>query len=152
MRNLESWPTSRLLFTAARLVELKWNKELQTLGLRLGSVIALEAVSANGPITQSELARVIRVRGQTIGPLLARLESLGYVTRRHSALDRRVHVVSLTPSGSSVLDNVRKLECLVLAEVSGDSEGFRQELKSIVRNLDSEEVSDTRSESYRSPL
>ncbi|WGM22871.1 MarR family transcriptional regulator (plasmid) [Paenarthrobacter sp. OM7] len=134
MPELEHWPTSRLLSTAARLVEQGWNEQLRSLDLTYPAVIALEALAATGPITQTRLAHVIRVQGQTIGPTLHKLESQGYISRRHAPGDRRSQYVSITDEGKDLLERARSLERIMLANFSIDPSELRDPLENIVHN------------------
>jgi DNA-binding MarR family transcriptional regulator len=53
-------------------------------------------------ITVSELAKLTRVRKQTMAQAVAQLERTGYVERRPNPLDRRSRLVCLTERGMSV--------------------------------------------------
>jgi MarR family transcriptional regulator, organic hydroperoxide resistance regulator len=88
MPDLNNWPTPRLLSTAARLVEHAWDENLAGAGLTHAGFIALEVLDAQGPMTQARLAGAIRVRAQTIGKTLARLEAHGHVTRVPGVADK----------------------------------------------------------------
>ena len=96
---MDRWPTGRLLSTAARLVEHSWNEKLGAIGLTHAGVIAMEVLSANGPMTQAQLAQLVRVQAQTMGKTLSRLEAHGHISRQRSTSDRRSQVVSLTDQG-----------------------------------------------------
>ncbi|MDQ0030918.1 MarR family winged helix-turn-helix transcriptional regulator [Arthrobacter bambusae] len=135
MPDIERWPTGRLLSTAARLVEHAWDENLRAIGLTHAGVIALEVLSATGPITQTTLAQIVRVQAQTMGQTLTRLEAHGHVSRRRSSEDRRIYVVSLTDAGREALERAVESEQQVLAQVSIDTSMFRQELKIVVREL-----------------
>ena len=132
---MERWPTTRLLSTAARLVEISWNEKLKNIGLTHAGVIAMEVLAAKGPITQAALAEVARVKAQTMGTTLSRLELHGHVSRQRSDSDRRSHVVTLTDAGSSALAEAVRLEQDVLALVEVDTARLRDELKIVVRGL-----------------
>ncbi|WP_369745656.1 MarR family winged helix-turn-helix transcriptional regulator [Paenarthrobacter sp. AMU7] len=132
MPDVKHWPTSRLLSTAARLIEQGWNEKLRSLGLTYPAVIALDAVAATGPITQTALAEVIHVRGQTLGPTLHRLESQGYINRLHAPGDRRSQYVSITDAGNGMLREAHALERAVLEDFDVDPGGLWEELESIV--------------------
>jgi len=118
MPDMESWPTVRLLSTAARLVERAWNEKLQPIRLTHAGVIVLDVVSVMGPITQAGLARIARVRAQTMGASLARLEHHGYVVHASNPSDHRDHLVSITTTGAAVLEKAHELEHSVLANVA----------------------------------
>ncbi|YCK79750.1 MarR family transcriptional regulator (plasmid) [Arthrobacter sp. D3-18] len=132
MPDVKRWPTSRLLYTAARLVEQGLNRKLRNLGLTYAAVIALDAVAATGPITQAGLAHVIHVRAQTLGPTLLKLESRGYINRRPG--NRNSHYVSITDTGKQLLHEAHALELEVLADFDVDPDGLRDELENIVLN------------------
>ncbi|MDQ0075603.1 MarR family winged helix-turn-helix transcriptional regulator [Arthrobacter oryzae] len=135
MPDIRLWPTGRLLSTAARLVEHAWNEKLDDIGLTHAGVIALDVLAANGPMTQSSLAQIVRVQAQTIGKTLMRLEAHGYVYRQRSQSDRRSQVVSITVSGTSAREAARDLERSVLATAEVDTDMLRTELQAIVRGL-----------------
>ncbi|MEE2521526.1 MarR family transcriptional regulator [Pseudarthrobacter sp. J75] len=132
---MERWPTGRLLSTAARLVEHSWNEKLGAIGLTHAGVIAIEVLAANGPMTQAQLAQLVRVQAQTMGKTLSRLESHGHIARVRSSTDRRSHVVSLTDQGREAVAAAVDMERTVLAAASIDPDVLRQELKSVVREL-----------------
>ncbi|ABM09521.1 DNA-binding MarR family transcriptional regulator [Pseudarthrobacter sp. PvP004] len=135
MPDMERWPTTRLLSTAARLVEISWNEKLKSIGLTHAGVIAMQVLAAKGAITQAALAEVARVKAQTMGTTLARLELHGHVTRQRSDSDRRSHVVTLTDAGIAALAEAVKLEQDVLSPVAVDTARLREELRIVVRGL-----------------
>ncbi|MFK0039386.1 MarR family winged helix-turn-helix transcriptional regulator [Paenarthrobacter sp. NPDC090517] len=134
MPDMELWPTSRLLSTAARLVELAWNDKLRPLGLTYPAVLTLDAVASAGPITPADLAKSVRVQAQTMGPLLTRLESRGFIRREPNRFDRRSQLISITDLGLTLLEQSHRQENNVLAAINLDSEDLREELLAIVRH------------------
>lgn len=121
--------------TAARLVEHSWNEKLGAIGLTHAGVIAIEVLAANGPMTQAQLAQLVRVQAQTMGKTLSRLESHGHIARVRSSTDRRSQVVSLTDQGREAVAAAVDMERTVLAAASIDPDILRQELQSVVREL-----------------
>lgn len=134
MPDMELWPTSRLLSTAARLVELAWNDKLRPLGLTYPAVLTLDAVATAGPITPGDLAKSVRVQAQTMGPLLSRLEARGFIRREPNRFDRRSQLISITDLGMTLLEQSHRQENNVLAAINLDSEDLREELLAIVRH------------------
>lgn len=132
---MDRWPTGRLLSTAARLVEHSWNEKLGAIGLTHAGVIAMEVLSANGPMTQAQLAHLVRVQAQTMGKTLSRLEAHGHISRQRSDSDRRSQVVSLTDRGREAVGEAADMERSVLSATSIDPDVLRQELQSVVRVL-----------------
>ena len=135
MPDMEHWPTGRLLSTAARLVEHAWNERLVRIGVTHAGVIALGVLDSQGPMTQAHLAQIVRVQAQTMGKTLARLESHGHVVRVRNDLDRRSHMVSITPLGVEALREAQGIERTL---IDGDvlmSEELRGQLRSLIREL-----------------
>ncbi|MGO4145588.1 MarR family winged helix-turn-helix transcriptional regulator [Paenarthrobacter sp. YAF11_1] len=131
---MDRWPTSRLLSTAARLVELAWNDKLRPLGLTYPAVLTLETVATSGPIAPGKLAQSVRVQAQTMGPLLTRLESRGFIHRQPNRFDRRGQLISITDLGLALLEQSHDLESTVLSAIMTDSGNLREELLAIVRH------------------
>ena len=99
----------RLLATAARLIQRRQDESLAPLGLTRAAVIALEAVAPR-PLNQEQLAAKVHVQSQTLGRVLARLESQGLVTRTRNETDRRQLQVELTEAGKDALAAAREAE------------------------------------------
>lgn len=133
MPDMDSWPTGRLLSTAARLVEHSWNEKLAGASLTHAGVIALDVLSAaEEPMSQAMIAQKVRVQNQTMGKTLARLEAWGYIRRQPSPSDRRSQVVSITDVGARVINEAREVDRTVLTRVSVDGDKLRKELQTIV--------------------
>lgn len=105
----DQWGPHQLLSMAARLVQRRQDQALAELGLTHAAVIALQGL-LGGPLNQEQLAADIKVRSQSIGRVLSRLEGAGLVARASSSLDRRHNNVSITDAGRSALEAARKAE------------------------------------------
>lgn len=92
------WPTGRLLSTAARMVEQRWNEVLAGHGLTHAGFGVVAHLMA-GPLSQHQVAGLTRVEDQTMSRTLDTLERQGHVSRAQDAVDRRRRVVSLTAQG-----------------------------------------------------
>jgi MarR family transcriptional regulator, organic hydroperoxide resistance regulator len=99
------WPTGRLLSTAARLVENRWNEGLATFGLTHAGFGVIAHLMA-GPLSQHQIAGLTMVEDQTISRTLDRLERQGHIERARDATDRRRRVVSVTTSGRRAFTEV----------------------------------------------
>lgn len=101
------WATGRLLSTAARLVEHRWNEGLLTHGLTHAgfNVIAHLLV---GPLSQHEIAGLTKVEDQTISRTLDRLERQGHIAREQDSADRRRRIVTVTGSGREAFTTVAR--------------------------------------------
>ena len=130
----------RLLVTAARLIQRRQDESLAPLGLTRAAVIALEAVAPR-PLNQEQLAAKVHVQSQTLGRVLARLESQGLVTRTRNEADRRQLQVELTEAGKGALDAAREAENHAFPAAI-DVEGWgilQQQLARFVESLQSPE-------------
>ncbi|WP_284975791.1 MarR family transcriptional regulator [Arthrobacter sp. efr-133-TYG-104] len=132
MPDAQQWGTARLLSTAARLVEQRWEEELRALGLTFPAVVALDALVAAGPVTQDELATIMRAQPQTLGPLLLRLELRGCINRRRRRTSRHNQTVSITATGTALLQEAHALERGILEGVTQDVDALRDELRAII--------------------
>lgn len=136
MPDMNSWPTGRLLSTAARLVEHSWNEKLAHAGLTHAGVIALDVLSrAEEPMSQAKIAQRVRVQNQTMGKTLTRLEAWAYIRRQPSPSDRRRQVVSITDLGARVISEAREVDRTVLTHSAADGGNLRKELQAIVHLL-----------------
>ncbi|MHA7145488.1 MarR family winged helix-turn-helix transcriptional regulator [Arthrobacter sp. TmT3-37] len=135
MPDLDQWPTGRLLTTAARLVEHAWNERLVDIGVTHAGVIALGVLANQGAMTQASLAQIVRVQAQTMGKTLSRLESRGHVSRVRNDLDRRSHLVSISPDGRKVLDAADDIERTLVAGGGLVSDELRNHLQTVIRQL-----------------
>ena len=76
---------------------------------------ALATIDRHGPLTPSELAARERVQRPTATRLVARLEELGVVQRAADPLDRRSSLLSVTPEGHALMEELRGRKTAYLA-------------------------------------
>ena len=76
---------------------------------------ALATLDRHGPLTPSELASRERVQRPTATRLVARLEELGVLQRAADPLDRRSSLLSVTPEGHALLEELRGRKTAYLA-------------------------------------
>lgn len=98
--DVSSWPTGRLLSTAARLVEGAWGERLARRGLTHAGLMALHEIHAASSLPVRELATRCQVTPQTMTRTVDRLERDGLVSRRRGQRDRRRVEVTLTSTGA----------------------------------------------------
>ena len=84
-------------------------------GLSPTLTAALATVDRHGPLTPSELAARERVRRPTATRLVARLEALGVLQRAVDPQDRRSSLLSVTPEGRALLEELRQRKTAYLA-------------------------------------
>ena len=75
---------------------------LKKLGVTYPQYLVLVVLWEHGPQGVGDLASLLRMDFGTLSPMLKRLESNGFVTRRRQATDERRVLVDLTPKGGSL--------------------------------------------------
>ncbi len=81
-------------------------QETEASGLTPIQYAALQALRMAPGIDQRSLARSIGLDASTIGGVVERLEARGLLLRRGTPEDRRVRLLTLTPDGEALLDEV----------------------------------------------
>jgi DNA-binding MarR family transcriptional regulator len=77
---------------------------------------ALATIARHGPLTPSELATRERIQRPTATRVLARLEETGLVLRAPDPADRRSSLVSVSPAGAALLEELRTRKDAFLSE------------------------------------
>ncbi|MBY5840585.1 MarR family transcriptional regulator [Rhizobium leguminosarum] len=77
---------------------------LDQLGLTYTQYIVIVALSEEDDQTVGALGEKMFLESNTLTPILKKLESVGYITRRRDPADERQVRVSLTPAGRALLD------------------------------------------------
>jgi DNA-binding MarR family transcriptional regulator len=91
---------------------------------------ALATLERHGPMTPSELAARERIQRPTATRVLTRLEEAGLATRTPDPHDRRSSLVTATPAGIELLDELRTRKTAFLAHrLEGLDAGDRDTLE-----------------------
>jgi MarR family transcriptional regulator for hemolysin len=99
---------SAALHNTARGWRLAVDRRLKDLGMSQASWVTIAmAAKAKAPMPQIELANRVGVEGATMVAMLDRLAKAGLIVRVPSVTDRRVKLVTLTPTGAKLYDKVR---------------------------------------------
>jgi DNA-binding MarR family transcriptional regulator len=105
----------------------------EMLGMRLKEFLVLSYLCDHQGTTQQELGEAMLLDPNTVVLLLNELESRGYSIRRRDAVDRRRHVVEITPAGSRALERAEKAREVIEEEVLGElSPADRRTLRRIL--------------------
>lgn len=89
---------------------------LAPLGIEPRHIGCLTALTATGPIPQSQLARILGVSGASVVQMVDDMERRGLVERRRPDSDRRSHLLHLLPAAEEVAREARALGGSVLDE------------------------------------
>ena len=88
------------LSIAARGVVAVYRPLLEPMGLTHPQYLVMVSLWQHGPLTVSQLGRLLMLDSGTVSPLLKRLEGMGHVRRSRSGSDERQVVVALTEQGT----------------------------------------------------
>ena len=120
----------------ARALVAREEPVLQAHGISMWGYIVLTALAEQPVRTQAALAQAINADKSRVIGVLDDLQQRGLIKRQPDAADRRVHLLSLTPSGDqlrrSVEAAIRASEEDALVTLSADDrEAFLRSLKSL---------------------
>jgi DNA-binding MarR family transcriptional regulator len=87
-----------------------YTKELNRLyHLTVPQLGCLLALYENGPLSPSEIAKIIMVQSSTMSGIIDRLDLKGLVERSQSNIDRRIILISLTNGGEKLAQKAPSL-------------------------------------------
>lgn len=95
-----------MLNDISRLMRTRFDSQARKWGLNRSQWRVLVYLARSEGINQSGLAETIEVDRMTIGRMLDRLESAGWIERRPDVTDRRVHRLYLTRKARPLLDKM----------------------------------------------
>jgi MarR family transcriptional regulator, transcriptional regulator for hemolysin len=98
-----------LINRSARLFTRWGEGRFRALGLATAQIPVLAILKNLGPMTQTEMARLIQIEQPTMAQLLTRMERDGLIQRTPDPKDKRSSLVSLTPSARKVIPLARKI-------------------------------------------
>ena len=92
------------LYACSREVIKRYRPHLDALGLTYTQYIALMVIWAEGTVSVRDLGKRRYLDSGTLTPVLKTLEKMGVITRRRSAEDERVLLVTITEAGLALRD------------------------------------------------
>ena len=87
------------LYAASKEIVRRYKPLLDPLDLTYTQYITMMALWDHQSLSVSELGQCLYLNSATLTPVLKRLESKGYISRRRSTEDERSVIVSITPAG-----------------------------------------------------
>jgi DNA-binding MarR family transcriptional regulator len=84
-------------------------RTLADVGIRPAQYSVLIVIGANAGLSQADVAQTLGIERARLVRLLDRLERRGLTQRLPSRVDRRSHVLKLTPAGQRVLKRAKAL-------------------------------------------
>jgi MarR family transcriptional regulator for hemolysin len=92
----------------ARLIRTRADARARAHGMTRAQWMILVRLEQQPGMSQNELAALIEVEPITVGRLVDRLESRGFVERRPDASDRRIWRLHLTQAATPMLEEIAK--------------------------------------------
>ncbi len=96
-----------ILNDVARMMRSIFDRRVKALGLTRSQWWVLNHLFRNNGATQSELADILEIEKATLGRLLDRMETKGWIRREEHATDRRAKCVFLTDEVEPVVKTMR---------------------------------------------
>lgn len=122
------------LYAASRAVTSRYRPALSDLGLTYPQYLVLLVLWDEGACTVRELADRLHLDHGTLTPLLRRMESHGFITRRRDHADERFVQVGLTERGDALRSHASKIHCDMKEAIGLDEAGFAA-LQATLRKL-----------------
>jgi DNA-binding MarR family transcriptional regulator len=97
------------LYTASRAMTGRYRGLLDDLNLTYPQYLVMLVLWEEGTITVNQLGRRLLLDSGTLSPLLKRLESAGFVTRRRRVEDERSVEIGLTEAGVRLRDTAESV-------------------------------------------
>ncbi len=97
------------LYAAARNVTSLYTPYLKPLGLTYTQYIVFLVLWEKDGVPVSEIGEKLMLDNGTLSPLLKKMEQAGYVTRRRSAEDDRVVLITLTEKGMVLQEEAKDI-------------------------------------------
>ena len=110
------------LYACSREVIKRYRPHLDALGLTYTQYIALMVIWAEGTVSVRDLGKRLYLDSGTLTPVLKTLEKMGVITRRRSAEDERVLLVTITEAGLALRDKAIDVPKAVTGCVNLDAE------------------------------
>ncbi len=143
-----------ILHDVARLLRATYDRRMKALGLTRSQWWVLTHLYRNDGVTQTELADILEIEKPTLGRLLDRLESNGWIRREEHSDDRRAKRVFLTeevdPAMKAMREAAAELRRDALAGLTREQQTlFVDTLLAIKSNLGGSENGSARNGSTR---
>jgi len=129
-----------ILHDVARLLRTTYDRRVRDLGLTRSQWWVLTHLFRKDGITQSELAEILELEKPSLGRLLDRLESKGWVRRMEDPEDRRAKRIFLTDAAQTPMRIMRDIAAGVREDAlsglsTADQDRFVDALLTIKSNL-----------------
>jgi MarR family transcriptional regulator, temperature-dependent positive regulator of motility len=108
-RSAEHRSPLHLLHKASQLADEIFETATEGLDITPRQFMVLATIERQAGVSQTALGEITGTDRSTMADIVRRLDTKGYVRRRRQRKDARTYSVTLTPSGRTVLDQVRPI-------------------------------------------
>jgi DNA-binding MarR family transcriptional regulator len=122
------------LYAASRAVISCYRPQLDAIGITYPQYLVMLVLWEREEATVTSIGSALQLETGTLSPLLKRLETAGFVSRRRQEADERSVLVSLTPAGRALRDRVPEIQRRV-GEATGMSYDEIAELRATLHAL-----------------
>ena len=123
------------LSVAARGIVGVYRPVLEPLGVTHPQYLVMLALWEHGEVSVKELSALLQLEPATVSPLVKRLETIGYVSRRRSPSDERLLLVTTTERGQALRAQAEQVPLEVVRRLGielDELEGLNKVLRRVI--------------------
>jgi DNA-binding MarR family transcriptional regulator len=124
-----------LLSTASRAYLFFLFHEIEKYGIHGGQFQFLRSLYNKDSISQEELANMYHNHQSTIARALRKLEDAGMVARNVDENNRRKNIITITPKGRDIVDNIRLMDEKWENNIKSLNTDEKDKLKELLKKL-----------------
>ncbi|MDO4420595.1 MAG: MarR family transcriptional regulator [Eubacteriales bacterium] len=113
------------LYACSKELVSQYTPYLKKLGLTYTQYIVMMVMWESVSISSRDLAAKVHLDYGTLTPVLKKLESTGYITRKRDPEDERLLILDLTDKGEAVKDEALKIPPCIASCVGLNEEEFK---------------------------
>ncbi|MBR2598550.1 MAG: MarR family transcriptional regulator [Clostridiales bacterium] len=113
------------LYACSKELVSQYTPYLKKLGLTYTQYIVMMVMWESVSISSRDLAAKVHLDYGTLTPVLKKLESTGYITRKRDPEDERLLILGLTDKGEAVKDEALKIPPCIASCVGLNEEEFK---------------------------
>lgn len=124
------------LYASARKIVAAYHPFLKSIGLTYPQYVTMMVLWEYKEITMYDLGQKLYLDSGTLTPVLKKLESQGYITRRRHPENERLVLITITPKGEVLRHNAESIPCQMSRRINRKGNLFTEdELKNLKENL-----------------
>ncbi|SDY29977.1 MarR family protein [Ruminococcaceae bacterium YAD3003] len=113
------------LYACSKEIVSQYTPYLKKLGLTYTQYIVMMVMWEDVSVSSRDLAAKVHLDYGTLTPVLKKLESIGYITRKRDPEDERLLILELTDKGEAIKDEALKIPPCIASCVGLNEEEFK---------------------------